>query len=161
MAEPTTYVEGPDVPDDEELRDSHGRLVDETYVDEAVADAVRRRRGRPHDPPGGDGGQPADQLELQRVTAHPGEPERDDHVGGPERTGSFREEVGHGRGGDVARPEVGQHPGERRLGAVDVEESVGVAAADLAEGQPVERVRATAGGQGCPPNLARTPRSPG
>jgi len=46
MVKRTTYTLGPDVPDDEVLRDSHGRVVDDVYVDAAVKDAVRHVRGR-------------------------------------------------------------------------------------------------------------------
>jgi hypothetical protein len=37
---------GPDIPDDEELRDGRGRVVEDTYVAAAVEDAVARVRGR-------------------------------------------------------------------------------------------------------------------
>jgi predicted HicB family RNase H-like nuclease len=40
------YSLGPDVPESETLRDSAGRLVDDAYVDAAVADALTRVRGR-------------------------------------------------------------------------------------------------------------------
>ena len=49
MTTRTRYTIGADVPDDEVLRDSAGRVVDDTYVDAAV-DAAReyaRGRGRP------------------------------------------------------------------------------------------------------------------
>lgn len=36
-----------DIPDDEVLRDSKGRIVDDAYVEGAVDDALRRVRGRP------------------------------------------------------------------------------------------------------------------
>lgn len=36
------YVLGEDIPDDEPLYDSAGRLVDDVYVDAAVADTRRR-----------------------------------------------------------------------------------------------------------------------
>lgn len=39
------YQLGDDIPDEEEIRDSHGRLVDEAYVESAVEDAVMRVRG--------------------------------------------------------------------------------------------------------------------
>ncbi|MEJ5867134.1 ribbon-helix-helix protein, CopG family [Pseudokineococcus sp. 5B2Z-1] len=35
-----------DVPDVEELRDDHGRVVDDAYVDAAVEDALAQVRGR-------------------------------------------------------------------------------------------------------------------
>jgi len=35
-----------DVPDVEELRDDHGRVVDDAYVDAAVEDAIAQVRGR-------------------------------------------------------------------------------------------------------------------
>lgn len=41
-----SYQLGPDVPDDEELRDGSGRLVDEAYVEEAVEGALAQVRGR-------------------------------------------------------------------------------------------------------------------
>lgn len=43
------YRLGADVPDDEEVRDSEGRLVDDAYVATAVEDAIQyiRRPGRP------------------------------------------------------------------------------------------------------------------
>ena len=49
MSEREHYRLGPDIPDGEELRDSQGRLVDDTYVEAAVQDALDtvRRRGRP------------------------------------------------------------------------------------------------------------------
>jgi predicted HicB family RNase H-like nuclease len=47
MAEKTHYVPGSDVPDDETLRDSKGRVIDDDYVEAAVGDALRRVRGRP------------------------------------------------------------------------------------------------------------------
>ncbi len=49
MARRTTYRLGPDVPEDEALRDRKGRKVDDRYVDRAVEDAVQkaRSRGRP------------------------------------------------------------------------------------------------------------------
>ena len=45
----TRYVLGPDLPDDEVLRDSKGHVVDDAYVESAVEDAVgeARKRGRP------------------------------------------------------------------------------------------------------------------
>ena len=46
MTKQTSYTLGPDVPVDEELRDSQGRLIDERYVDEAVDDALDKVRGR-------------------------------------------------------------------------------------------------------------------
>lgn len=49
MPRRTTYRLGPDIPDTEVLRDRKGRAIDESYVDRAVEDAVRkaRSRGRP------------------------------------------------------------------------------------------------------------------
>lgn len=46
MNEPTKYRLGPDVAEYEELRDSRGRLVDDAYVESAVADAITQVRGR-------------------------------------------------------------------------------------------------------------------
>src|SRR5262245_26455446 len=49
MSKRTRYTLGPDIPDDEELRDSAGRVIDDAYVDDAVesARAYVRGRGRP------------------------------------------------------------------------------------------------------------------
>lgn len=49
MAKRTQYLPGPDIPANQVLRDRRGRVVDDAYVDSAVADAVgkARRRGRP------------------------------------------------------------------------------------------------------------------
>lgn len=49
MTKKARYERGPDVPDGETPHDSMGRVVDDAYVDEAVADALRqvRSRGRP------------------------------------------------------------------------------------------------------------------
>ena len=46
MNKPTKYQLGPDVANDEALRDSQGRLVDDAYVDAAVEDAIAAVRGR-------------------------------------------------------------------------------------------------------------------
>lgn len=46
MADKVNYVPGPDIADDEELRDSRGRLVDDDYVTSAVEEAVSQVRGR-------------------------------------------------------------------------------------------------------------------
>ena len=45
----TTFRLGPDIADGEALRDSHGRVVDDAYIEGATADALEqvRRRGRP------------------------------------------------------------------------------------------------------------------
>jgi predicted HicB family RNase H-like nuclease len=40
------YQIGPDIADDEELRDSRGRVVDDAYVDDAVEEALQQVRGR-------------------------------------------------------------------------------------------------------------------
>lgn len=49
MTKNVRYVLGPDIPDDEELRDSRGHLVDDDYIARAVEDARRQveARGRP------------------------------------------------------------------------------------------------------------------
>jgi hypothetical protein len=48
MANRPTYTLGPDIPDDEVLVDSKGRVIDDAYVDRAVEDARQHvRRGRP------------------------------------------------------------------------------------------------------------------
>lgn len=46
MKKPTNYQLGPDVAEDEELRDCRGRLVDDAYVESAVEDAIAQVRGR-------------------------------------------------------------------------------------------------------------------
>ncbi len=46
MDEPTEYRMGADVREDEGLRDSQGRLIDDSYVDAAVEDALSQVRGR-------------------------------------------------------------------------------------------------------------------
>ena len=45
MNKTNSYTLGADVPDDEILRDSAGRVIDDAYVEAAVEDAVRRVRG--------------------------------------------------------------------------------------------------------------------
>jgi len=40
------YRPGPDVSDDEDLRDGKGRQIDDAYVEEAVEDAIGQVRGR-------------------------------------------------------------------------------------------------------------------
>lgn len=49
MTERTRYVLGADIPDDEVLRDSKGRSIDDDYVARVVDDSHRRAdaRGRP------------------------------------------------------------------------------------------------------------------
>lgn len=46
MTRETSFTLGPDIPKNEELRDSQGRIVDERYVDAAVGDALDKVRGR-------------------------------------------------------------------------------------------------------------------
>ena len=46
MSEHVRYRLGPDVPDEEELRDSQGRAIDEAYVEAAVEEAIEQARGR-------------------------------------------------------------------------------------------------------------------
>lgn len=46
MTEHANYRLGPDVPDEEELRESQGRVVGEAYVDAAVEEAIDQVRGR-------------------------------------------------------------------------------------------------------------------
>jgi predicted HicB family RNase H-like nuclease len=46
MSERASYRLGPDVPDDEVLRDSQGRVVDDEYVEVAVEEAIEQVRGR-------------------------------------------------------------------------------------------------------------------
>jgi hypothetical protein len=46
MNEQSQYRLGPDVKDEEMLRDRRGRVIDDGYVEEAVDDALRKVRGR-------------------------------------------------------------------------------------------------------------------
>jgi hypothetical protein len=46
MNKADTYRLGRDVPEDQELRDRQGRLVDDGYVEVAVAEALGQVRGR-------------------------------------------------------------------------------------------------------------------
>jgi hypothetical protein len=46
MSRSPKYVDRGSVPDDEVLRDSRGAVVDDTYVDRAVEDAIASVRGR-------------------------------------------------------------------------------------------------------------------
>ncbi len=46
MNKSTSYQLGPDVEKDEQLHDSRGRLIDDSYVDAAVEDAITQVRGR-------------------------------------------------------------------------------------------------------------------
>ncbi len=46
MNKPTKYRLGPDVANDQGLYDSQGRLIDDSYVDAAVEDAIAQVRGR-------------------------------------------------------------------------------------------------------------------
>jgi predicted HicB family RNase H-like nuclease len=49
MARQPGYSLGPDIPDDENLRDSQGRVIDDAYAEAAAEEAIVtvRRRGRP------------------------------------------------------------------------------------------------------------------
>lgn len=49
MSPQPAYEIGPDIPDDESLRDSQGRIVDDAYAEAAAEEAIAtvRRRGRP------------------------------------------------------------------------------------------------------------------
>ena len=49
MTQQSAYELGPDIPDDETLRDSQGRIVDDAYAEAAAEEAITtvRRRGRP------------------------------------------------------------------------------------------------------------------
>lgn len=49
MSRQPAYELGPDIPDDETLRDSQGRIVDDAYAEAAAEEAIAavRRRGRP------------------------------------------------------------------------------------------------------------------
>ena len=46
MSDPDTFRLGADIADDEDLRDSQGRQVDDAYVQQAVSEALTRVRGR-------------------------------------------------------------------------------------------------------------------
>jgi hypothetical protein len=46
MVKRDRYVSGPDVPSDETLHDSAGRVIDAAYVDAAVVEAITTVRGR-------------------------------------------------------------------------------------------------------------------
>lgn len=46
MTTRTKYTLGAEVPEGEELRDSKGRLVDDSYVETAVDEAIKTVRGR-------------------------------------------------------------------------------------------------------------------
>ena len=46
MTKRTTYRLGPDVEDGEVLRDRQGRLINESYVERAAEDALKRTRAR-------------------------------------------------------------------------------------------------------------------
>ena len=45
MTERTPYRLGPDVADDEALYDSHGRLIDDRYAEEAAVAALQHAHG--------------------------------------------------------------------------------------------------------------------
>jgi predicted HicB family RNase H-like nuclease len=49
MTQQPAYELGPDISDDETLRDSQGRIVDDAYAEAAAEEAIAtvRRRGRP------------------------------------------------------------------------------------------------------------------
>jgi predicted HicB family RNase H-like nuclease len=49
MARQPTYSPGPDIPQDETLRDSQGRIVDDAYASAATEEAITtaHKRGRP------------------------------------------------------------------------------------------------------------------
>jgi predicted HicB family RNase H-like nuclease len=49
MTRQPAYSLGPDIPDDEDLRDSQGRVIDDAYAGAAAEEAIAtvRRRGRP------------------------------------------------------------------------------------------------------------------
>jgi hypothetical protein len=46
MARQPAYSPGPDIPQDEILRDRQGRVVDDAYAGEAAAEAIAAVRGR-------------------------------------------------------------------------------------------------------------------
>jgi hypothetical protein len=49
MSRQPAYSLGPDIPDDETIRDSQGRIIDDAYAEAATEEAITvvRRRGRP------------------------------------------------------------------------------------------------------------------
>lgn len=83
MNKPTKYRLGPDVAEDEELHDSHGRLIDDAYVDAAVEQAIAQVRGRGRPSLSASGESPLLRVRLSR--------ELDDAVRrAAERSGSSR-----------------------------------------------------------------------
>ncbi len=49
MTQQSAYELGPDIPDDETLHDTQGRVIDDAYAEAAAEEAIAavRRRGRP------------------------------------------------------------------------------------------------------------------
>ena len=85
MNKPTKYQLGSDVADDEKLHDSQGRLIDDSYVDAAVEDAMAQVRGRGRPSLSASGESPLLRVRLPR--------ELDDAVRrAAERSGASRSE---------------------------------------------------------------------
>lgn len=85
MNKPTRYQLGTDVAEDEELRDSQGRLVDDVYVAAAVEDAIAQVHGRGRPSLSSSGESPLLRVRLSR--------ELDDAVRrAAERSGASRSE---------------------------------------------------------------------
>ncbi len=85
MSKPTKYRLGPDVGEDEELHDSQGRLIDDSYAAAAVEDAIAQVRGRGRPSLSASGKSPLLRVRLSR--------ELDDAVRrAAERSGASRSE---------------------------------------------------------------------
>lgn len=85
MNKSTRYQLGSDVADDEKLYDSQGRLIDDSYVDAAVEDAIAQARGRGRPSLSASGESPLLRVRLPR--------ELDDAVRrAAERSGASRSE---------------------------------------------------------------------
>ena len=66
MSDSRGYRLGADVPDSEALHDSQGRVVDDGYVDTAVAEVLTRVRGRGRPSLSGSGESPLLRARLSR-----------------------------------------------------------------------------------------------
>ncbi len=85
MNKPVKYRLGPDVAPSDELYDSQGRLIDDSYVDAAVEDAITRVRSRGRPSLSASGESPLLRVRLSR--------ELDDAVRrAAERSGASRSE---------------------------------------------------------------------
>ncbi len=84
-SQPTRYQLGADVEQEEGLHDSHGRLIDDAYVDAAVEEAIALVRGRGRPSLSASGESPLLRVRLSR--------ELDDAVRrAAERSGASRSE---------------------------------------------------------------------